>query len=453
MRLQLSLDEPRPDTVRTSRKRHRREHASAGETAQGVHLATDQAPLRICLLSYRSNPHCGGQGVYLKNLSRALKDLGHFVEVISGPPDPCLDNDIPVIRMPCLDLYNPDDPFRIPGLKELCDPINFLEWVGVSTTGFPEPFTFGLRASGHLRKTKHRYDIVHDNQSLSYGIWSISRFLPTVATIHHPITVDRKIDIQSGSSFLYKFKQVRWYSFLGMQKRVARSFRRMITVSESAKNDICNDFNISPDRIRVVPNGINTDLFRPIPEIRRHKNRFIVTNSADTPLKGLKFLLMAVADIAKIRPIQLIVIGQPKKNSGILSLVKRLGIQDVVTFTGRISDEEFVEQYAMATAAVVPSVYEGFGLPVGEAMAAGVPVISTTGGALPEVVGDAGVLVPPSDHIALAKAMIDLMDHPEMAARLGKAGYSRVLEYFTWKNAARKTVDVYREVIRDYRGF
>jgi glycosyltransferase involved in cell wall biosynthesis len=421
------------------------------ETGQGVHVITDRSPLRICLLSYRSNPHCGGQGVYLKNLSRALKDLGHFVEVVSGPPDPCLDNDIPVIHMPCLDLYNPEDPFRIPGLKELCDPINFLEWVGVSTTGFPEPFTFGLRASGYLRRKKHCYDIVHDNQSLSYGVWSISRFLPTIATIHHPITVDRDIDIRSGASFLYKFKQVRWYSFLGMQKRVARSFSRLITVSQSAKNDICRDFKISPDHLKVIPNGINTDLFRPIPEIKRQKNRFIVTNSADTPLKGLKFLLQAVADISKIRPVQLIVIGQPKKNSGILTLVRRLGIDAFVTFTGRISDDAFVTQYAMATAAVVPSVYEGFGLPVGEAMAAGVPVISTTGGALPEVVGDAGILVPPSDHGALAKAMMDVMDHPEYAAQLGRAGYKRVLENFTWKNAAQKTVDIYREVIRDYR--
>lgn len=413
----------------------------------------DFSPLRICLLSYRSNPHCGGQGVYLKNLSRALKDLGHRVDVISGPPDPQLDIDIPVIQMPCLDLYNADDPFRIPGLKELCDPINFAEWIGVSTTGFPEPFTFGLRALGHLRRKRSLYDIVHDNQSLSYGIWGISKFLPTIPTIHHPITVDRDIDIKSGPSFLYKFKQLRWYSFLGMQKRVTRSFSRLITVSECAKKDIAKDFKISANRLKVVPNGINTSLFRPVPQVERRENRFIVTNSADTPLKGLKFLLMATAKISKTRPIELIVVGQPKKDSGIAKLVGRLGIQDRVTFTGRISDEEFIRQYAMATAAVVPSVYEGFGLPVGEAMACGVPVISTTGGALPEVVGDAGILVPPGDDGALAKAMLTVMDHPDYAQKLGRDGFRRVQENFTWEKAAQRTVDVYREVIRDYRRF
>ncbi len=409
------------------------------------------APLRICLLSYRSNPHCGGQGVYVKNLSRALLDLGHRVDVISGPPDPCLDEDIPVIRMPCLDLYNPENPFRIPGLKELCDPINFIEWAGVSTTGFPEPFTFGLRALGHLKRKQHRYDIVHDNQSLSYGVWAIRKFLPIVATIHHPITVDRDIDIRSNPSFFYRFKQIRWYSFLGMQKRVSRTLPHLITVSQSAKKDIARDFKIRESRLNVVPNGINTRLFRPIPEIRRQKNRFIVTNSADTPLKGLKYLLLAVAELSQKRDLQLIVIGEPKKKSGILKLVHELGIKDRITFTGRISDDAFIREYAMATAAVVPSVYEGFGLPVGEAMACGVPVISTTGGALPEVVGDAGILVPPMDKAALAGAMTDLMDNPDYAEKLGKEGYRRVLEHFTWKKAAEKTVEIYQKAIRDYR--
>lgn len=408
-------------------------------------------PLRICLLSYRSNPHCGGQGVYLKNLSRSLKDLGHKVDVISGPPDPRLDPDIPVIRMPCLDLYNPEDPFRIPGIKELLNPINFVEWVGVSTTGFPEPFTFGLRANGYLKQKKHQYDIVHDNQSLSYGIWSISKYLPTIATIHHPITVDRDIDIKSNPSFLYRFKQTRWYSFLGMQKRVSSLLPHLITVSECAKQDIARDFKISPNRLKVVPNGINTNLFRPIPEIKREKNRFIVTNSADTPLKGLMYLLKAVEEVSRKHDLRLVVIGQPKEKSGILKLIHKLGINNRVTFTGRISDEEFIKQYAKATAAVVPSVYEGFGLPVGEAMACGVPVISTTGGALPEVVGDAGILVPPKDHRALAGAMLRIMEDSKHADELGKAGYKRVQENFTWKKAAEKTVSIYKEVIRDYR--
>lgn len=410
-------------------------------------------PLKICLLSYRSNPHCGGQGVYVKNLSLALRKLGHTVHVVSGPPDLEIDPDIPVTRLPCLDLYNPDDLFRVPSLKELSDPVNLSEWLGVSTMGFPEPFTFGIRAFQYLRYKTRCYDIVHDNQSLSYGIRAISRRIPTVATIHHPITVDLKIALNSVRSVWKKMKYLRWYSFIGMQKRVARTLSPIITVSACARADICSDFKISPDKFRIVPNGIDTDLFYPVPEIEREKDRIIVTNSADTPLKGLYYLLHAVSDLAKIRRIRLVVVGAPKKNGGIERLVRQLGIGDVITFTGRISHEEFVRQYARAALAVVPSVYEGFGLPVGEAMACAVPVVSTSGGALPEVVGDAGILVPPEDAPALSRAIGDVLDHPELAARLGKAGYERVQQHFTWKRAAEKTVQTYREAIHGYGRF
>jgi glycosyltransferase involved in cell wall biosynthesis len=408
-------------------------------------------PLNICLLSYRSNPHCGGQGVYLKNLSRALIDLGHRVDVVSGPPDPGLDADIPIHRLACLDLYNPENLFRVPTLKELSDPVNFMEWVGVSTMGFPEPFTFGIRAQRFLRRRLQRYDIVHDNQSLSYGIWSIAKQIPTVATIHHPITVDRDIAIRSVRPFWKKLKHLRWFSFIGMQKRVSRTLRRIITVSECAQNDIARDFRVPRERFRVVPNGINTGLFYPIAEIPREPGRIIVTNSSDVPLKGLYYLLHAVAEIARTRKIRLVVVGTPKKNGGITRLIRRLGIGERITFTGRISDDEFVRQYARAAMAVVSSVYEGFGLPAGEAMACGVPVISTTGGALPEVVGNAGILVPPRDHLALARAIGDLLDHPDHAGRLGQRGYERVQRHFTWQRAAEKTVAAYRETIDDYR--
>jgi glycosyltransferase involved in cell wall biosynthesis len=161
-------------------------------------------------------------------------------------------------------------------------------------------------------------------------------------------------------------------------------------------------------------------------------------------------LLQSVAVVAQTHPIKLVVVGSPKKNGGIVKLIRKLGIGSSVRFTGRISDNEFRRQYARATMAVVPSVYEGFGLPVGEAMACGVPVISTTGGALPEVVGDAGLLVSPADPGALTKAIKALLDNPERAIALGQAGYERVSNHFTWEKAALKTVAAYREVMRDY---
>ena len=408
-------------------------------------------PLRICLLSYRSNPHCGGQGVYLKQLSRSLRDLGHHVEVLSGPPDPRLDADIAVHRVASLDLYNPDDPFRLPKLNELTRPVNLYEWLNVSTMGFPEPFLFGLQSYRFLQRHGRRFDVVHDNQSLSYGLWAVSRRIPTLATIHHPITVDLKIAVQAEKAFWRKLKELRWHSFLGMQKRVARTLPLLLTVSRCAREDIGRDFGVHPERFRIVPNGINTAIFRPLPGVSREPGRVIVTNSADTPLKGLTYLLEAVADIRRRRPIHLVVIGRPKPRGVIARRVRELNLASHVTFTGRISDAVFVQEYARAGMAVVPSVYEGFGLPAGEAMACGLPVIATTGGALPEVVGDAGLLVPPQNAAALAAAIEDLLDHPDKAAALGRMGYARVHAHFTWRRAAEKTVAAYREVIDDYR--
>ncbi len=403
------------------------------------------------MLSYRSNPHCGGQGVYLRHLSRALRDLGHQVEVVSGPPDPQLDPDVPVHRLPSLDLYDPADPFRTPRPHELKDPANFYEWVNISTMGFPEPFLFGARAFAFLKSHPRRFDVLHDNQSLSYGVWAMSRRLPTLVTIHHPITRDRAIAVQAEKRFWKKLKELRWYSFIGMQKQVARRLPCILTVSDQARRDISQDFQIPRERFRIVPNGIDTARFHPLPGILREPGRIITTNSADTPLKGLAYLLRAVAAVRRKRPVELIVVGQPKKNGRIVRMIGDLDLGGTVRFTGRISSEAFVQQYARASMAVVSSLYEGFGLPAGEAMACGVPVVSTTGGALPEVVGDAGLLVPPEDHSALAAAITELLDDPDRAADLGQAGYARVQKKFTWRRAAEKTVAAYREVMRDHR--
>jgi len=409
-------------------------------------------PLNICLLTYRGNPSCGGQGIYIKHLSKALRELGHNVDVVSGPPYPELEDGVTLYRIPSLDLYNPENLFRIPTLRELKSPINLLEWLDVSSGGFPEPLTFSIRAYKFFKQRHGYYDIVHDNQCLAYGILKIKELgYPTVATIHHPITVDRQTEIKSADVWWKKLKVMRWYSFIGMQKKVSKRMSHIITVSNRSKHDISSEFNIPPGRFRVVANGVNTDIFHPLDGIKRDENHIIVTNSADTPLKGLKYLLEAIASIRRKRQdIKLTVIGKPKKGGVIEKLVWELGISSHVHFTGRIRDEEFSHYYATATMAVVPSLYEGFGLPAGEAMACKVPVISTMGGALPEVVGDAGILVPPGDARELEKAILYLMDHPQERSRLAEKGYARVMKYFTWTNAALKHVEVYKEAINDY---
>ena len=428
----------------------KRKHGASCMTAHiASRLPGDTDPLKICLLTYRGNPTCGGQGVYIDYLSRALSDLGHNVDVISGPPYPELAVGVGLHKLPNLDLYNPNHLFRPASLIDLLtSPINQMELLSMSAGGFPEPFTFGLRTFNYFRKKMPNYDIVHDNQCLSYGILGLSHLgFPTVATIHHPITVDRDVEIRSVGSLFKKLKARRWYSFLGMQKRVSRRLSHIITVSECSKRDISRDFKTSGRKFRVVPNGINTDFFYPLPHVKRSDNQILVTSSADTPLKGLRYLLEAIASIKSKRKIRLTVIGKPKKNGVIEGLVRKLGIKGCVRFTGRIEYEEFAYYYAKATMAVIPSLYEGFGMPAGEAMACGVPVISTVGGALPEVVGDAGILVPTADSKALEHAIVSLLDNPDRCLQLGKAGLERVKSSFTWKHAAQKTVDVYREAI------
>jgi len=410
-----------------------------------------QSRLSIAIISYRSNPHCGGQGVYIRNLGRALSDLGHRVEVIAGPPDPQLTPGPHLTLLKTLDLYNPDDLFRTPGLDELKDPINLMEWLGVSTMGYPEPLTFGMRVKKYLKGRMDKYDIIHDNQCLAYDILGLSRKMPVTATIHHPMTVDRRIAIQSTRSFYKKLQQIRWYSFIGMQKFVARRLPRIITVSHSSRDDIASEFNIPKEKFSTIPIGINTELFHPVRNIKRNPHRIIVTNSADTPLKGLFYLIHALRQVADARPVELVVVGTPKKNGIIRKLIHSLDLKNHVRFTGRLDDGDFLLEYAKASLAVVPSLYEGFGLPVGEAMACGLPVICTTGGALPEVAGDAAKLVPPRDATALAQAILELLEDKNQREKLAEAGYNRIMKEFTWETTAIKTVETYRDVIRDYR--
>jgi glycosyltransferase involved in cell wall biosynthesis len=407
--------------------------------------------LRICLLTYRGNPTCGGQGVYIKYLSRALKELGHEVDVLSGPPYPELEDGISLHKIPGLDLYNPEHLFKVQKIRELFSPVNQFEFLSMCSGGFPEPFTFGIRAHRHLHKQRKKYDVIHDNQSLSYGLLGISGSgYPMVATIHHPITVDRDTEINAAGSWLRRMKVRRWYSFLAMQKRVSRRILNIITVSECSKRDIGREFRLPTERFRVVPNGISTDYFYPMSGVRRADNLILVTNSADTPLKGLRYLLEAVADIRRKTAIRVVVIGKPKEDGVIERQIKQLSLGDTIRFTGRIANEDFARYYAEATMAVIPSLYEGFGMPAGEAMACGVPVISTSGGALPEVVGDAGILVRPADSAALRDAITALLTDPERRRKLGEAGLARVRNSLTWRHAAQKTADVYREAIDAY---
>lgn len=406
-------------------------------------------PLRICILGYRSHPYGGGQGIYIKYLSRALVEAGHQVDVISGQPYPHLDDRVTLIKMPGLNLFeNGLDSLRPHHLKSYA---NIVEWVSKLTGGFAEPYAFGRRVNAYLKEHGNKYDLVHDNQSLGYGLLDIQKRLPLVATVHHPITSDLQIAVNAAEKWWEKLFIYRWHSFLMMQAKVVRKLDNVVTVSACSRTDIARAFNIDRNRIHLIYNGINIEEFAPRPHIKRNALRLMATASADQPLKGLPFLLEAYASLLGEYPaLELLVVGKPKPGGPSEKLMEKLGIQKRVQFVSGITTEQMVDYYAEAAIAVVPSVYEGFGLPAGEAMACEVPVISTCGGALPEVVGDAGILVPVKDSAAIARAIKDLLDNPEKREYLGKAGRQRIVEQFCWNVAASRLTEYYQQVIEKH---
>jgi len=411
-------------------------------------------PLRIALLAYRGNPFCGGQGVYVRNLSRELVRLGHRVEVLAGQPYPVVDDGVGLTRLPSLDLYRQPDPFRTPHWREYRDLTDVLE-VGIMwTAGFPEPLTFSLRALRHLRGRRGEFDVVHDNQTLGYGLLGLSRLgFPLVTTVHHPIQVDRELEL-GGAQGWRRLSLRRWYGFTRMQRRVARRLPEIVTVSESSRQEIVEYLGVPAGRIHTIPIGADAELFSPDPAVPRVPGRIVTTASADVPLKGLLPLVEALAKVRTERHAELVVVGSARKGGPVAAAIERYGLEGSVRFVSGISDAELVTELRTAEVAVVPSLYEGFSLPAVEAMACGTPLVATTGGALPEVAGADGetaLLVPPADAGALAVAIGRLLDDADLRARLGAAGRERILTRFTWRAAARATVERYRAAVDQQR--
>lgn len=411
-----------------------------------------EKPLRIALLGYRSQPHGGGQGVYLRYLSKALVDAGHSVDVISGPPYPHLDPRVRLIELPSLDLFeNGLLSLRPRHLKSMT---NIIEWGSKLTGGFAEPYTFGRRAVKYLREHGGEYDLIHDNQSLSFGMLELQRMgLPLVTTVHHPITSDLRIALNAARNPWERLLIRRWHSFLGMQKKVVKQLHNVVTVSDCSRQDIARDFGLQPAGISLVYNGIDTDTFRPLPAVQRRPLRLMATCSADAPLKGTRFLILAYARLLETYPeLELLLVSKPLPGGKTEKLVRKLRLQDKIQFVSGISTQQMVHYYAEATVAVVPSVYEGFGLPAGEAMACGVPVVSTDGGALPEVVGDAGVIVPAKNVDAMVNAIDSLLRDPARRQQLGDAGRQRIDDKFCWQVCAREMAAYYRDVLANADG-
>ena len=407
-------------------------------------------PLRLAYLSYRSKPTVGGQGIYTRHLTKALVDLGHSIEVFSGQPYPVLDDRIALTKLPSLDIFNDQYPGRFPAYWEIKSKADILELATFSTGQFPEPLAFSYRALQTLRTRAPEFDLVHDNQCLGYGILGIDKLIPTLVTLHHPITVDRRLEMEAAPNWRKRLSIGRWYGFVKMQGRVAQRMPRILVVSDNSIQDIHKDMGVDLDRMRLVHVGVDPDLFKPMPEVTRTPGRLITTASADVELKGLKFLLEAMAKLRTERDITLTVIGRAKPGGTTATLIDKLGLAEHITFVTGVPDERIVELYAESEIAVVPSLYEGFSLPAVEAMGSATPLVASDGGALPEVTGVDGETVlrcKAGDSEDLARALTIALDDPELRARMGPAGRERVSKLYTWRQTAINTVTQYREVI------
>ncbi len=411
----------------------------------------DPGKLRIAFLIYRGNPRCGGQGVYTRHLTRELVNLGHSVEVFSGPPWPVLDEGVGFTAVRGLDLYRDPDPFRVPARSEFTSVADLAEFAVMMSGGFGEPLAYSMRIEKILAKRRGEFDIIHDNQCMGPGILKLLREgWPLLETLHHPITVDRSIALDHAESLWKRYTTRRWFGFLRMQVRVVKQLPAVLTVSHNSKVDINAQMKVPLERMTVVPVGVDASVFRPYDDVVKKKGRLMVTSSSDVPMKGLVPLLEAIAKLRTERDIDLVVIGQPKAKGRVATAIERLGLGDIVTTISGVSDDALARLYGEAEVAIVPSLYEGFSLPAIEAMSCAMPVVATTGGALPEVVGvsgETGLLVEPNNPEALVEAIGRLLDDPALRERLGANARERVMERFTWQVTARGTAACYEAIL------
>lgn len=410
---------------------------------------TTARPLKIALLGYRSHPHVGGQGIYLKHLSEALHKLGHDVHVYSGPPYPDLAPEIKFFPVPSLDLYSQENHVKALRFRHLKSITDFGEWWTMLTGGFGEPYSFGRRIFKKLKNS--HYDIIHDNQSLSFGLLKLQQHGKTVvSTIHHPIHRDRELAVAQAADWKMRLLARRWHSFLNMQEKVTKKLKHVVTVSQQSQQDIQHYFKRASQKTPVIFNGVDTHQFRPLPHIKEEPLTLLTTSSSDQPMKGVRYLLLAIKKILPEFPtLRLHFIGQLQKDGSSQQLIQALDMHHCITFHSQLSQAALITLYNRASIVVCPSIYEGFGLPAAEALACGRAVISSDGGALPEVVGDAGVIVNAGDADALAQAIQQLWNNPPQRRALQQKARQRAIDHFCWQRVAGELSQYYQALLKD----
>ena len=419
-------------------------------------------PQRICFIAYRGNMACGGQGIYLWFLARELTRMGIEVDVVVGPPYP---DPMPFAKsvqsIPNREhwarWFTRDYPGMLPegGAREALAPLNLYE-LGASRLGFlPEPMAFSLRAFRALSRrirAGERWDLVHDVQCLGYGVLGLKALgLPVVTTIHHPLTVDRRASFIRDEGFRDRIGSMAFYP-VGMQATVARRIDRVFTSSEESARTIAADFGVSPDRIRNVLNGLDTDFYCPDPAVPRSDTELLCVGRASDPNKGVRNLLGALARLPEEFSLTLVDNAHPDNDA--FKWAREAGVAHRLKITGRVEADTLVDLYRRAALTVVPSRYEGFGLPAVESMACGTPVVACRAGALPEVMAlcAGGTLVDRDSPSALAAGIREMMASPDRRRDLGEGARERVASNLSWRRVAQVTADGYSEVLAERRG-
>ena len=409
--------------------------------------------LNIAISSYRSAPFGGGQGIFVYELSKALKALGHKVDIISGPPYPSLESGVNLIKSPGLDLFSTFVfrerliLFKNKKNKSLDD---WFEFFSALMGGFPEIKTFGNRLKVLLKDSP--YDIVLDNQSLSYGILQVQNNIPVIEIVHHPITKDYQYDIQFSNGIIQKLSKWRWFSFLRMQKKVAPQIKVISTPSLNSKNDIEKDFNVIRENIFVIPNGIDHIKFSPKKHIERIPGQLITTASADVPLKGLDFTLQAISQLKKDYPaIRLIVIGAPRPGGHTERLIRKLNIKANIVYKTNLTKEEIAMEYAYSNIAIVSSLYEGFGFPVGEAMACSIPLIATNVASIPEITSTYAELIPDRDSKSIERAIRNILLDPFAYQTRANEGRKHIINNFDWEKIAQSYENLIYQTMEKFK--
>ncbi len=403
--------------------------------------------LKIALLSYRSDPFSGGQGIYVKNVSEALLSRGHEITIFSGNPLPEVNKAIKVEKIDTPGFFETFDSIeRIKIFSTLeKNRLNLLDFFETFTGTFTEPVFFGERLIKNkvFQELVDTFDIFHDNQSISAYPQTILKKL--ITTVHHPIHMDKEIDLATEKNFFTRLSIKRWYSFLNFQKKNLASVKKVISPSASSKNDIRNYFDYPSKNISVIWNGINLD------DCKFHQREtfnanFVTIISSDVPMKNLKTVLKAIYLLKQDGlNVKLTVIGDLREENK--NLINKLDLANDIDYKSKLPRDELIKSLNDADIGIAPSIYEGFGFPLVEMIATGLPVIVSDKGSLPELAGNAGLIFNSKDSSDLKKKMKELIENKILRNKLTENSKLRRDDFFGWDEYAKKLEDLYKELI------